>query len=80
MSRVEADLGASTLSHRNDAVLVGVEHLAHLSHGLRIGGAGREVSIPIQATKQTPPAIVSLSRVRQAPRYKWLTLWTVSRN
>ena len=44
-------LGAGALAHRDNAVLVGVEHLAHLPHGLRVGRAGREVARPVKTAE-----------------------------
>ncbi len=69
-----ACLGARALADANDAVLVGVEHLAHLAHGLRVGGAGGEVPLEVQAPEQAAPAVVPLRRVGQAPWHQRLAL------
>ena len=74
MGRWGARLRARALAHADDAVLLGVEHLADLAHGLRVGRAGREVAAQVQPPKQPAPAVVPLRRVGQAPRHQRLAL------
>eukprot|EP00879_Flechtneria_rotunda_P030801 GHRR01033485.1.p1 GENE.GHRR01033485.1~~GHRR01033485.1.p1 ORF type:complete len:105 (-),score=13.84 GHRR01033485.1:11-325(-) len=71
---VREALGACALPDAHNPVLVGVEHLAHFAHWLRVSGAGGEVTSHVQATKQSAPAIVAVSSVGQAPRHKGLAL------
>mmetsp|Transcript_35050 Transcript_35050/g.88742 ORF Transcript_35050/g.88742 Transcript_35050/m.88742 type:complete len:296 (+) Transcript_35050:706-1593(+) len=67
-------LRARALAHRHDAVLRGVEHLAHLAHGLRVGGRRGEVAVEVQAPKQAAPAVVAVHGVGQAPGHQRLPL------
>jgi len=67
-------LGTCTLPDGDDAVLAGVEHLAHLAHGLGVGGAGGEVAVPVQPAKQATPPIVPVSSIGQAPGHQRLAL------
>ena len=45
-----------------------------LSHGLRICYGGTKVPVPLQSAVQPRPVIVSVSRMREAPRYKSVKL------
>lgn len=74
MGRWGPRLRARALAHADDAVLLGVEDLADLAHGLRVGRAGREVAAVVQPPKQPAPAVVPLRRVGQAPRHQRLAL------
>jgi hypothetical protein len=67
-------LGTCALPDGDDAVLDGMEHLAHLAHGLRVGGAGGEVAVPVQPAKQAAPPVVPVSSVGQAPGHQRLSL------
>ena len=71
-------LGARALADADDAVLVWVEDLADLAHGLGVGGGGGEVSVGVQAAKQAAPAVVAVGRVGQAPRHQRLALQRIS--
>ena len=51
-----------------------MEDLADLAHGLRVGGAGREVAAEVQPPEQPAPTVVPLRRVGQAPRHQRLAL------
>lgn len=44
-----SNLGVGALADGKDTVLGGMEDLAHLSHGLRVGGVGGEMDVPVQA-------------------------------
>lgn len=52
---------------------------AHLAHGLRVGGGGGEVAVPVEAAKQAAPAVVAVGGVGQAPGHQWLALWEEGR-
>ncbi len=67
-------LRARALPHADDTVLLRVEHLAHLAHGLRVGGGGGEVAGRVQPAKQPTPSVVALRGVGQAPGHQILTL------
>lgn len=71
---MQPHLRARALPHAHDAVLVGVEHLAHLAHGLRVGGAGGEVARQVQPAKEAAPAVVAVRGVGQAPGHQRLAL------
>ena len=60
--------------HGDDAVLVGVEHLPHLAHGLGVGDGRGEVAVPVQAPEQAPPPVVAVCSVGQAPWHQGLPL------
>jgi hypothetical protein len=51
----------------------------HLAHGLRVGGGGGEVAVPVEAAKQAAPAVVAVGGVGQAPGHQRLALWEEGR-
>lgn len=71
---VREALRASALPDRHDAVLLWVEHLAHLAHGLGVSGGGGEVTLEVQAAEQSAPAVVAVGCVGQAPGHEGLAL------
>lgn len=52
------------------------EQFVYLAHGLWVCGACGEVAVQVQAPIQAAPAVVACSRVGQAGRHQWDTLWT----
>jgi len=65
---VREALRSCALSDRNDAVLIRVENLAHLSHRIGICGGSGEVTAPLKAREKASPLVVSGRCVREAPR------------
>lgn len=65
---VREALRSCALSDRNDAVLVRVENLAHLSHRIGICGGSWKVTAPLEAREKASPLVVPGRCVREAPR------------
>lgn len=70
----ELYLCPGALSDADNPVLVGVEDLPHLAHGLGVSGGGGEVTVQVQPPKEASPAVVPLGCVGQAPGHQRLTL------